>query len=181
MRERTIIHPIIKEKITFVRTADETDGNVTDLVVELGPGGGNPAHFHTRFEESFTAMEGTLHLRSGITRRMLQPGETATIPRGTVHSLSNPSDKTIKFRVQVRPGQPGLELFAQIAYGLARDGQATKAGLPKRPSHLALLMEMGDVHVPGPAFKVIAPVLAWLGRRARKRGVERELVERYCT
>ena len=33
----------------------------------------------------------------------------------------------------------------------------------------------------GLAFKLFAPVLAWMARRARAKGVKRELIERYCT
>lgn len=181
MEKRTIAHPGIGERITFVRTSDETDGELTELLVEQAPGGGNPPHYHRSFTESFTPIEGPLGLRLGSARWILDPGDTVTVPRGTVHSLFNSSERPVRFRVQVRPGQPNLERFAQIAFGLARDGQVGAKGLPRKLSHLALLLELGDVHVPGAAFRVLSPVLAWVAARARRRGVEEELIRLYCT
>ena len=87
----------------------------------------------------------------------------------------------VRFKGESRPGYPGLEQFAQIAYGLARDGYVNKKGFPNRISHIALLMEMGDVRIPGPIFRLIGPVLRWIASRARRRGVEQDLIERYCT
>ena len=180
MKDRTIEHPVIKEKLTFVRTSAETGGELTELIVELAPGGGNPPHVHESFAESFTPLEGQLWLRVGKERRTLSPGTTTTVPPGVLHSLANHSTRAVRFRVEVRPGQPGLERFAQIAYGLARDGYARKRGFPKKLAHLAILMEMADVRAPGFFFRISAPLLARIARRARTRGVEEELIERYC-
>ena len=54
-------------------------------------------------------------------------------------------------------------------------------GYPNRLSHVALLMEMGDVRIPGPTFKPLAPFLRGVAVWARWRGVERRLIARYCT
>lgn len=181
MERRTIEHPVIGERITFVRTSDETDGELTELMVEQAPGGANPPHFHRSFTETFTPVEGPLGVRMGDARRILHPGETVTVERGTVHNLFNASDRAVRFTVEVRPGQPNLERFAQIAFGLARDGQVGAKGLPRKLSHLALLLELGDVHVPGPTFRVLSPVLRRIADRARRRGVEEDLIRLYCT
>ena len=181
MKARTIEHPVIGEKLTFVRTADETGGEVTELIVELAPGGGNPLHFHTSFTESFTPLQGKLGLQLGQERRPLSPGTTLTVSPGVLHSVTNRSDEPVRFRVEVRPGQPGLERFAQIAYGLARDGLSTGNGLPRKLTHLAVLMELGDVRAPGILFALVSPLLTRIARRARRRGVERALIDRYCT
>jgi hypothetical protein len=45
--------------------------------------------------------------------------------------------------------------------------------------HTALLLGMSDMRLPG-AMAAIEPVLRVLARRARRKGVERALVERYC-
>ena len=47
MKNRIIENPIIKDKITFVRTSDETNGEVSEIIVDLSPGGGNEPHYHT--------------------------------------------------------------------------------------------------------------------------------------
>ncbi len=181
MRNRTIENPVIGDRVTFVRTSEETGGEVTEILVELSPGGGNELHYHTSFTESFTGVEGQLGLQVGGERRLLGPGETATVPPGAVHRFYNAADRPVRFKGEARPGTPGSERFIQIAYGLARDGLVNRRGLPNDLTHIALLMEMGDMRAPGMMFRILRPLLKWLARRGRKRGVERELIERYCT
>jgi hypothetical protein len=77
-------------------------------------------------------------------------------------------------------GRLGMELFIEIAYGLAADGHVDNKGYPNRLSHVALLMEMGDMRMPGMMFMLATPVLHWIARRARRRGVEAALIEEYC-
>ena len=103
------------------------------------------------------------------------------VPRWRAATPFNPTDQVVKFRGEARPGHTGLERFAQIAYGLARDGHVNKKGYPNKLAHVAVLMEMGDVRIPGLGFKLLAPVFGWVARRARKNGIEQELVNRYCT
>jgi quercetin dioxygenase-like cupin family protein len=181
MRTRTIENPVIKDRVTFVKTAEETGGAFTEIIVDLAPGGGNELHVHTSFSESFTALEGRLAVQLGKEKFLLDPGQTASVPPGMVHRFYNPSDHFIKFRGLAEPGRLGSERFVEIAYGLARDGLVNAKGFPNRLSHVALLMEMGDMRMPGLAFRLMEPILHWLARRARRRGTEAELVQRYCT
>ena len=179
MKVRTIDNPVIKDRITFIKTSAETGGEYSEIVVELSPGGGNEPHYHTLFTESFTVVEGELGVLDGKAEKTLGPGETASVAPGVVHCFFNRSDRVIKFKGEARPGHVGLEHFAQIAYGLARDGEVNKKGYPNRLPHIAVLMEMGDVRIPGLLFKLLAPAFKVIAARAR--GVERELMERYCT
>jgi mannose-6-phosphate isomerase-like protein (cupin superfamily) len=133
------------------------------------------------FTESFSTIEGELGVLTGTERRLLRRGQNATVPPGMVHCFCNPSDQVAKFRGEARPSQPGLDHFIQIAYGLARDGQVNKKGSPKKRAHIAILMEMGDMRMPGLGFKLVVPFLRWVRRRARKRGLEKQLIERYCS
>jgi len=54
-----------------------------------------------------------------------------------------------------------------------------KQGVPTSIVHLALLVELADTGVPG-FFSMIAPLMRVIAQRARRKGVERELIERYC-
>ncbi len=54
-----------------------------------------------------------------------------------------------------------------------------KQGLPKSLVHMALLVDLSDTGVPG-FFSVIAPLLRMIAKRARRNGIERNLIERYC-
>lgn len=181
MQNRTIENPIIGDRVTFVRTSAETGGKVSEIVVELSPGGGNEPHYHTLFTESFTPIGGDLGVLVGEEKRTLHTGETTTVPPGVVHCFFNPTDRMVRFRGEAGPGLVGLERFAQIAYGLARDGEVNKKGYPNKLSHIAVLMEMGDVRIPGLGFKLLAPILRWVATRARKKGLEQQLIDHYCT
>ena len=181
MQHRTIENPIVHDRVTFVKTADETEGAYSEIIVELAPGGGNEPHYHRTFSESFTVLDGSLGVLVGMERQMLERGETATIPPGVVHCFFNPTDQPVRFRGEARPGYRGLERFVQIAYGLARDGQVNRKGYPNKLSHIALLTEMGDVRLPGLTFRLFSPGLRWIARRARAAGVEDALIARYCT
>lgn len=181
MKNRTLENPVIKDKVTFVKTSDETDGEFTELLVELAPRGGNEPHYHTSITESFTALDGQLGVEIGSESRLLDPGQSATIRPGIVHRFFNPTDQVVRFKGEARPGRVEQEQFVQIAYGLANDGKVNRKGIPNRPSHVALLVELGDLRMPGLTFRLLAPVLHWLAGRARRRGVQKDLIRRYCT
>lgn len=118
-----------------------------------------------------------MHL--GRTVRRLGPGETAVAPIGALHHFSNESAEPAVFRVELRPGHAGFERALQIGYGLATDGRTNGQGMPRNPFHLALLLELSDIEGVG-AARAIEPVAGVLARIARRRGIERELVARYC-
>jgi hypothetical protein len=44
MKKRVFLNPVIGDKATLIKTAEETNGEFTLLEVELVPGGGNALH-----------------------------------------------------------------------------------------------------------------------------------------
>ncbi len=66
-----------------------------------------------------------------------------------------------------------------IAYGLARDGKCNKNSIPKDIKHTALLFDMSGGRIPG-IMSLIMPLLRRIANRARKKGLETELIEKYC-
>jgi quercetin dioxygenase-like cupin family protein len=172
-------NPVIGDKAVFLRTSRETGGSFTLLEVELVPGGGNTLHFHTAVSETFTPVQGELQLQSGNEWKVVKPGESLTVPSGTVHCFRNPAGHPVKFQVELRPGHEGFENSLKIAYGLAAEGLTDRRSIPKNFSHLALLMTMSDTYPTG-IFSLLTPILQWKARQARKRGVEKELLHKYC-
>lgn len=77
------------------------------------------------------------------------------------------------------PGHEGMEYALRIAYGLASDGRTNKKGMPRSLSVAALLMDMSNSYMTGPAI-VLRPVLGWLAGRARRKGIEEVLIQKYC-
>lgn len=176
--QRTIVNPLYKDIIEFLETSEETNGAYTRLQVTLSGGGSNPPHFHRAFTEKFTAVNGLLGLRLKEGKRYLHPGETYVVAKNEVHSFFNPGKKEIVFEVVFKPGQEGMENCMRIAYGLAADGLTNKKGMPKNIYAAALIMELSNTFPTG-LLSLATPVLFWLARIARRKGLERQLMERY--
>ena len=88
---RVIENPLIKDRVTFLETAAETNGKFTLVQVELAPDGGNELHYHKTFDETFTVVEGVLGIQLGKEIFHLKKGESATAPVGSLHRFFNPS------------------------------------------------------------------------------------------
>lgn len=176
---RRVYNPIQKDAAIFLVTAEESGGARTLVEIELAPGGGNALHIHTRFAEHFEVEEGQLVVQLGGEEHVLGPGDTAVAPPRTPHRFFSRSAAPTRFRVELRPGDAGFEQALRIAYGLAEDGLMNAKGIPHRMDHLALLVEMGGT-LPSGLAGVVLPLLKPIARRARRRGVEAELIARYC-
>ena len=177
---REIYNPVQRDRVIFLKTADETDGEFTLVELEVAPGGGNPLHFHTTFTERFTVEAGELGAQIGKRRLTLRAGEGELVPVRVAHRWFNPSTETVRARVELRPGCSGFEEALRISYGLARDGRMTAKGIPKNFLHMAVLAELSDTRVPG-LLRWMNPLFGQFARIARRRGVEAELKRRYCT
>ena len=178
-RPKVYENPTIGDKAIFLQTAAQTRGAYTLLEIELAPAGGNPLHAHRTYSETFIPVEGELEVQMGKERKLLKPGETFTVPVKAAHCFHNPSDKTVKFRVKLVPGNEGFENTVKIGYGLAKDGLTDRKGFPKRLAHGAVLMNFFD---PAPIgmMRLMLPFFRWKARQARKQGVEQELLDQYC-
>lgn len=176
---RRIYHPIQKDYATFLETSAQTGGKLTRIEVELAPGGGNESHYHDAFDERFEVLEGELEVLVGTDTHTLRPGDTTTAFASTLHNFKNPTEQTTRFMIEIRPGSTGFEQTLQILYGLATDGKANKQGLPSNIAHLAVLLVLGDTRLGGMA-SLLMPVFRLIAAWARKRGVEAELIRKYC-
>lgn len=177
---RTIVNPLIRDKVTFVELSVETGGKYSRIQIELAPGGGNELHYHKKFDETFACVSGTLGLQIGTTTMILAPGQSATAKAGEVHRFFNPSnDQPVTFDVTIAPGSPGFERMLQVAYGLAADGLTNGKGIPKHPYHIALIIRWGDTNMPG-VLSLLEPLLRWIAARAERNGTAQSLIERYC-
>ena len=178
--KRTIVNPVIKDTATFLRTAKESNTKVSEIEILLMPGGGNPLHYHKTYSETFIAVDGELGLKLGGNNiKVLKPGERYTVQPRQLHCFFNPTGQQIKFRILIEPGHEGFENSLRILYGLAADGLTDKKSIPKNMMHTALVVTMSDMNAPG-LLTWIFPLLKWIARRARARGVEQRLLEQCC-
>jgi quercetin dioxygenase-like cupin family protein len=178
MKKRVFENPLIKDKVTVLKTTSETNGQYLLVEVELQPGGGNDMHYHTTFNEEFTAVEGMLGIDVGNKKLRLQPGDQAIAPVNQLHRFYNPGKEVIRFHVKIFPPKDNFLKGLSIGYGLASDGLTSKKGIPKKFAHLALLLDLTDTRLPG-LLSLLNPVIKRGARRARQKGIDKELIERY--
>ena len=66
---QAIVNPVSGERITFLRTAADTNGEMLAIELELTPDGHVPGmHVHPEQEERFEVLEGRLTFRLGRMR-----------------------------------------------------------------------------------------------------------------
>src|SRR5918999_1010666 len=136
----TIENPITGERVTFLKTSAETDGELVVIDTAVAPGGFVAAeHLHPYQSERFEILEGEVEFKRGKEIIIAKPGDVVMVEPGTPHRFRNLSDKEeIRFRTEVRPAL-SFETFLQTMYGLASDGKTNKKGLPN-PFRLAVIM-----------------------------------------
>jgi quercetin dioxygenase-like cupin family protein len=166
-----IENPISGERITFRKTAADTDGEVLAFDLALSPDGNVPGmHVHPIQEERFEVVEGKMRFRSRGRKVTAKRGDIVVVPPGERHKFQNGGDEDAHVRVEVRPALR-MEQLLETSVDLAEEGRTNSKGLPK-PLDLALFMHEFKDEVTGPFLPgwlqrtVLAP-LAWI---ARKRG-----------
>jgi quercetin dioxygenase-like cupin family protein len=175
----TIENPLSRERMTFLETTEDTNGQYFRFEFVAPPGWAVSEHIHPRQEERTEMFSGALDGRVAGEEIGLLPGEVRVVPPSVVHAWRNPSDEQeARFSVTFRPAL-NMESGFETSWGLARDGKATKAGVPKNPLQLAVLAsehkdEAYLTRPPIPVQKallaildVLAPVGRMLGYRAR--------------
>jgi mannose-6-phosphate isomerase-like protein (cupin superfamily) len=166
---QTLVNPASGERITFRRTAAETDGELVAIDLELPasarvPGG---LHIHPKQEERFEVVKGTMQFRMRRKRVVAGPGDVVVVPAGVPHDFANGGDETALVRVDIRPALKMEQLF-ETAVALAEQKRTTRSGIPK-PLDLALFTREFENEVqaafPPRWFQrlALAP-LAWLAR-----------------
>jgi mannose-6-phosphate isomerase-like protein (cupin superfamily) len=177
-RPRRIYNPVQRDTATFLQTSEETGGTRTLAELEIAPGGKVTPHYHLTYSERFKVLEGQLTVEIDGVQHELGPGDEAVAAARSVHAWSNPGEDRSVVHVELRPGSPGFERGLRVAYGLAADGLVLKNGVPRNPVHAALVLQIGEVRLPG-AYAALERVLGLLALVARWRGIDRELERRY--
>jgi quercetin dioxygenase-like cupin family protein len=168
---QTIHNPVSGERITFLRTAADTDGELLELELELAADGQVPgAHVHPEQEERFHVLEGRMRFRLGLRTIVAEAGDSVVVPAGRVHKFTNAGDGPARARVEVVPALDMEELLSTTAE-LAHEGNVTPSGMPK-PLHLALFVRRfrREVRAPFPPAWMVQALMAPLAALARRRG-----------
>ena len=173
-RGQEIEHPVTGERIVFLDTAGETNGELLRFELLVRPGGFVAAeHVHPKQEERFEILSGVAHFRIGGDERDVQAGDKAMVLPGTAHVWWNAGGDELRAIVELRPALR-IESFFETLFGLGKAGKTNKKGLPN-PLQLVVIgseyrNEIRGAGIPFAiqwiAMATLAPIGRALGYRA---------------
>jgi quercetin dioxygenase-like cupin family protein len=127
---KTIDNPITKERITFLQTTAETDGQLLQFEIEMAPEGFISAeHVHPAIEESLSFISGQCTFVLNGVEQAVGPGESVVVPPNSPHTWWNAGDEPVRAVIEFRPAM-NMEAALETSFGLARDGKTNKQGMP---------------------------------------------------
>ncbi len=173
-QERVFENPGLKDRVTLVKTAEETNGEYLLVKSEVAPHGGVPMHYHVTFTEKFEVLEGQLHVIVAGQHRVLEAGQTALAPLKAPHRFYNPSEMPVTSLIEIRPARH-IEKGLRVLYGLAGDGKVNSKGFPASVWHLALLLQLTETYVPGVPLFVQRRIFGALASIAKWKGEDKAL------
>lgn len=125
------------DRITYLITGAETGGAFFMAEVSVVPGGGPPPHVHSREDESFYLLRGTLAVQVGDKTLNVSAGDFVHMPRGVAHSFKNAGEETAQLLMVAAPA--GLEsYFAETFFPAADIADISQTG----PAVLARAMKI---------------------------------------
>jgi quercetin dioxygenase-like cupin family protein len=167
--------PITKQRVTFLKTARDTYGELLRFEVRMASGGFIHRHMHPVQQERVEVVSGTLRFRIRGRERSLATGETLVVNPGEAHEVHNECGEDAVFVVEVSPAlktERGLE----VIFGLAKEGKTNQNGRPENVLQRGIIAHdfMNEVALPGIPLivqkAVVAPLAALgqlLGHRPR--------------
>ena len=136
----SIENPITGERVTFLKTSAETDGESVLIDTTVAPNGFVAAeHLHPYQSERFEILRGEVEFKLDGEIAVAKAGDVVMVEPGTPHRFRNTGDEEIRFRCEVRPALT-FETFLETMFALAAHGKTNNKGLPN-PFHLAVIME----------------------------------------
>jgi quercetin dioxygenase-like cupin family protein len=134
----TIENQVTGERITFVATSHDTNGEAVVIETMVKPDGFvAAAHVHPSQSERFAVVAGTLGLKAGRKKHELGPGDIITVEPGTPHRFWNAGEDEARFVCEVRPALQ-FESLLETMFALAADGRTNRKGMPN-PLRLAVI------------------------------------------
>ncbi|MEA2423394.1 MAG: hypothetical protein QOF55_2493 [Thermoleophilaceae bacterium] len=136
---QTVENPATGERVTFVRTAADTGGELLELELHWPRQGLRaPEHVHPEMEERYEVLSGTPAFRIAGVERTAAPGDVVTVPPNTPHLAWNPAEEQVRLRVEFRPALRWEEFVVRLFAGrepvpaLMREFRREIAPPPKR-------------------------------------------------
>jgi quercetin dioxygenase-like cupin family protein len=148
----TIHNPVTGERITFLATSADTDGEAVVIETVVQPHGFvAAAHVHPSQSERFAVVDGTLGLKIRRNKLTLRRDEVFIVLPGTPHRFWNAGEDEVRFVCEVRPALQ-FESLLETMFALAADGKTNRKGMPN-PLRLAAIAQahFDTVRLPYPS------------------------------
>jgi mannose-6-phosphate isomerase-like protein (cupin superfamily) len=165
-----IVNPVTGHRIIFRKTTQDTDGELL-LMDWIGRPGwkAGPVHVHSFQEERFEVLSGTLGSHVAGVERTHRTGEAVVVPAAVKHTAWNAGEEEVHALVELRPASLRSETMLKTVFGLSQDGKLSKAGIPRNPFRLALIVHDYEdqiylAQLPLAVQRVLFGVLAKVGR-----------------
>ena len=145
----TLYNPVTKERMTFLKTAADTNGEYVLIELSAAPGAVvAAAHVHPNQTETFEVIRGTLGAKVGGKQLDAKAGDVLVVEPRVSHKWWNAGEDELVFRCEVRPALQ-FERMIETMFSLAADGKTNKKGMPN-PLRLAVIANhhFADVHLP---------------------------------
>jgi quercetin dioxygenase-like cupin family protein len=138
----TIHNPVTGERVTFLATSADTNGEAVVIETVVQPHGSvAAAHLHPSQSERFAVKSGKLGMKIGREKRTLGEGQWLTVEPGTSHRFWNDGDEPVTFVCEIRPALQ-FESLLETMFALAADGKTNRKGMP----NLLRLAVIADAH-----------------------------------
>ena len=174
-----------ERRFLIEESATENGGKRTIFVETMTPGTSVPPHYHTRFSETFDLISGSMTVyqtdqpdvevleKSALS---LEIGAPKTVKPLLYHKYTVGNEVTT-LRATITPGDLDFERVLKILNGLAGDGEIEKVG--NDVVLMAVIMELCDAHLIGPAKSMLDEVYATRTDEVRAR--KDKLLAKYDT
>ncbi len=171
--DRSIVNKEGNYAARFIKTGAETNGAYELVEVELEPFGGNDWHYHSRFVEEFTVLEGQVRIGQNGDELLLNKGQGTAAQKKDMHYFKNALNAKSVLLVKITPAA-GLEKTLRVAYGLINDG-LLKNEMTENPWHMALLLAYSESYLPGMPSWFQEPLINSLAKIAQWKGEDKSL------
>jgi quercetin dioxygenase-like cupin family protein len=176
LRGDVVEHSGLGVRITFLETAEETNGESMRVEVVLPPGFSMSEHVHPRQEERHQVLSGILSARVGGHQRDYGPGEHVIGPPGVPHAWRNPSEtEHLRLMSEHKPVLH-MQLMLEAGFSIARDFAANKKAAVKHLLRVAVLMDQikDDFYFTGLSMRALMQLLLALAPVGRLLGYRTE-------
>lgn len=124
----------------MLKAAADTGGEFVEMEFRLPPGAvPPPPHVHSGLVEEYEVLEGRFDVMVDGDWNTLEPGQSASVPQGALHTFRNRSGSTVRVRNVHRPAAR-FEDYIEHIYTLLRSRNVKRKTDPRVPIYLSMLM-----------------------------------------